>query len=106
MTLAGWMGTAYGITVTGIGLGMLVAAVGVVRAGAWSGWRRWTPLAIGLAVFIVVTPGIFSGFIVARLAIGFWMLLFAALGWSVYVESRRDLPAPAATGGARGRVGA
>ncbi len=103
---AGWMGTAYGITVSAIGLGMVVAGVGVVRAAAWSGWRRWTPLAIGLAVFVVVTPGMFGGFVVARLAIGFWMLLFAALGWSVYVESRSEVPAPAATSGTRGLVGA
>ncbi|CAN5878482.1 hypothetical protein BH24ACT15_BH24ACT15_37930 [soil metagenome] len=77
---AGLMGTSYGISVTVIGLGMLVAGVGVLRAGVWSGWRRWTPLAIGIATFAVVTPGMFAGFVVARLAIGFWMLLFAALG--------------------------
>ncbi len=57
-------------------------------------------------MFVVVTPGMFGGFVVARLAIGFWMLLFAALGWSVYVESRSEVPAPAATSGTRGLVGA
>jgi hypothetical protein len=42
------MGTCYGISVTVIGLGMLAAGIGVLRAGAWHGWPRWTPLAIGL----------------------------------------------------------
>jgi hypothetical protein len=94
MANAGLMGTAYGISVTVIGLGMLAAGIGVIRAGVWHGWRRWIPLAIGLATFVVVTPGMFGGFVVARLAIGFWLLLFAALGWSLYVESQRFIPAP------------
>lgn len=87
---AGLMGTAYGLSVNLVGVGLLVAGVGVVRAGAWSGWRRWVPLAIGIATFAVVTPGMFAGFVVARLAIGSWMLLFAALGWGMVVESRRS----------------
>ena len=86
---AGWMGTSYGIAVTVIGLGMLAAGVGVLRADTWHGWRRWTPLAIGIATFAVVTPGMFGGFVIARLAIGSWLLLLAALGWSLYVEARR-----------------
>jgi hypothetical protein len=91
---AGVMGTSYGISVTVIGLGMLAAGIGVLRAGAWHGWRRWTPLAIGIATFAVVTPGMFGGFVMARLAIGSWLLLLAALGWCLYVESRRSRPAP------------
>jgi hypothetical protein len=91
---AGFMGTSYGISVTVIGLGMLIAGFGVLRAGVWRSWRRWTPLAIAVATFAVVTPGMFSGFVIARLAIGFWLLLFAALGWSLYVEPRRFIPAP------------
>jgi hypothetical protein len=91
---AGLMGTCYGISVAVIGLGMLAAGIGVVRAGVWHGWRRWTPLAIGIATFAVVTPGMFGGFVIARLAIGSWLLLLAALGWSLYLESRRFTPAP------------
>jgi hypothetical protein len=90
---AGLMGTCYGISVTVIGLGMLASGIGVV-AGVWHGWRRWTPLAIGTATLVVVTPGTFRGFVIARLAIGSWLLLLAALGWSLYVESRRFTPAP------------
>jgi hypothetical protein len=80
----GLMGTAYGVTVTAVGVGMVLAGIGVARTHRWSGWHRWTPLATGLAVFAVVTPGMFGAFVVARLAIGFWFLLLAALGWSMY----------------------
>jgi hypothetical protein len=89
---AGLMGTCYGIAVTVIGFGMLAAGVGVLRAGAWRGWRRWMPLAIGIATFAVVMPGMFGGFVVARLAICSWLLLFAALGWSLHVEARQFIP--------------
>ena len=91
---AGLLGTSYGISVTLIGLGMLTAGLGVLRAGVWHGWRRWTPLAIGIATFAVVTPGMFGGFVLALLAIGSWLLLLVALGWSLYVESRRLTTAP------------
>lgn len=102
---ASLMGTAYGIASTVIGLGMVAAGVGVLRARTWSGWRRWTPLAIGIAVFVIVTPGTFSGFVLGRVAIGIWMLLFAALGWSLHAESRRgsptQQPSPAQSGSRR-----
>ena len=85
---AGFMGTAYGIASTAIGLGTLVAGVGVLRARRWTGWHRWVPLAIGVTEFVVLTPGLFLGFVAARLVIGFWMLLFGLLGWSVLAEAR------------------
>jgi hypothetical protein len=85
----GSMGVTYGIACTVIGVGMIGAGIGVLRAGVWSGWRRWVPLAIGLSVFLVVTPGMFAGYVVARLAIGSWMALFAALGWSLLAETGR-----------------
>jgi hypothetical protein len=83
------MGACYGIAVTVIGLGTLAAGVG---ADAWRGWRRWTPLAIRIATFAVVIPGMFGGFVVARLAICSWLLLFAALGWSLHVQARQFIP--------------
>ena len=30
----------------------------------------------------------FGGFVLARLVIGTWMLMFAALGWSLYAEAK------------------
>ncbi len=85
---AGLMGAAYGISCTVMGVGAILAGIGVRRAKVWSGWRAWTPLVIGVAQFVMLTPGLFAGFVVGRLVIGAWMLMFAALGWSVYAESK------------------
>jgi hypothetical protein len=88
---AGLMGAAYGISCTVMGVGAILAGVGVLRAGAWSGWRARTPLVIGVAQFVMLTPGMSGGFVLARLVIGAWMLMFAALGWSLYAEARGEV---------------
>jgi hypothetical protein len=88
---AGLMGAAYGISCTVMGIGAILAGAGVLRAKVWSGWRAWTPMVIGVAQFVMLTPGMFGGFVVARLVIGAWMLMFAALGWSLYAESRGEV---------------
>lgn len=85
---AGIMGAAYGLSCTVIGVGAILAGMGVRRTKVWSGWRAWTPTVIGVAQFVMLTPGMFGGFVVARLAIGTWMLMFAGLGWSLYAESK------------------
>ena len=84
---SGVVGASYGVSTNLIGLGLLIAGVGVARAGVWSGWRRWIPLTIGIATFVELTPGMFGGFVIARLAIAFWMFLFALLGQSLRVEA-------------------
>jgi hypothetical protein len=86
----GVMGVGYGIVTNLVGLGLLIAGVGVLRARRWSGWRRFTPLLVAVTHFVVVTPAIFSnGYVIARLAIASWMALLAALGWALAVEARR-----------------
>lgn len=86
---AGLMGTSYGISVSAIGVGLIIAGIAALRAGIWSGWARWTPLSIGVTAFAVVTPAMFGGFVTARLGIGFFMLLFAALGLGLLTQGRR-----------------
>jgi hypothetical protein len=102
---AGPMGASYGIACMVVGIGMIAAGIGILRAGVWSGWHAWTPLVIGISQFVVLTPGMFGGFAAARLAIGFWMLTFAALGGSMFSEARRTpvraQPSVAATSNAQ-----
>lgn len=78
----------YGVSSMATGLGLVVVGVAVVRAGAWPGARRWLPLAMGVWVFVPMTPAIMAGHIPARLSITGWMLLFAALGWTLMKADR------------------
>jgi hypothetical protein len=83
---------AYGVASILCGVGLVVAGVAVARAGRWTAWRRWVPLAIGVWVFVPMTPMIIAGFVPARLGIVGWMLLFAVLGWLLArpEEEQRD----------------
>ena len=80
--------TSYGVASILIGIGLSLAGVAVARTGEWTGWRRYVALICGVAVFVVVIPGILGPFLVARLAITVWMLMFAALGWALYTRAR------------------
>lgn len=70
----------YGISSLTTAAGLVVAGVAVARAEVWHGPRRWVPFAVGAYVFVPMTPLLFGPFVLARLAIGGWMLLFATLG--------------------------
>lgn len=70
----------YSVPTILVGLGLVAAGIGVVRAGPWTGWPRWITLVLGVYVFVVLLPAIVAPFVVGRVAIGLWMLLFAALG--------------------------
>lgn len=80
----------FGIASMLIGLGLVLAGVAVVRAKRWTGWQRFTPFACGAAVFVILMPALFGGFLAGRLAIGFWMVLFGSLGWSLLHSDVRE----------------
>ena len=71
----------YGVTSIAIGVFLIVAGIAVLRARVWSGWQRYLPLVLGIYVFVPLTPGILGPFVVGRLVITVWMVLFALLGW-------------------------
>ncbi len=80
---------SYGVASLAIGGGFVIAGVTGLRARTRRGLLRWLPLALGIWVFVPMTPMIMAGFVPARLSITGWMLLYAALGWALY----RDRPA-------------
>jgi hypothetical protein len=94
--------TSYGVASILIGIGLTLAGVAVARAGEWTDWRRFFALICGVAVFAIVIPGILGPFLVARLALTVWMLMFAALGWALYTRARASevgrAPATAGSG--------
>ena len=97
-TLTNILDVFYGVSVVGVGVGVTAVGVGVIRQRQWLSWHRWVPLAIGVWVFIPMTPAIAAGYVPARLSITLWMVLYAALGWILLTTSRtapEDAPTPA-----------
>lgn len=80
--------SAYGVVSMVIGLALVALGVAVLRAGRWVGGQRWIPLALGVYVFVPMTPGIFGPYWLARAVITGWMLLFALLGWAILRSGR------------------
>ncbi len=78
--VAGRVNDSYGVPMIIMGVGLVLAGVGVATARVLTGASRWLPLALGIYVFVVLFPAVFGPQVAGRLAIGVWMLLFAALG--------------------------
>ncbi len=78
------------------GVGMVLAGIAVLRARRWAGWHRFVPIAVGVYVFVALTPAlIVSGGPPATAALwallGFevlWLLLGAAVLTSATVTAR------------------
>lgn len=77
---SGPLGTAYGLATIATGIGLILTGIAVLRTRRWRGWARWTPLVLGILVFVMVAPGLFGTFLEGRLAITAWMLVWTALG--------------------------
>ena len=80
-------GAWYGLASFGVGLGLSMAGVSAARTPMRTSWMRLLPLAIGLYVFVILTPGILAGFAPGQVVIGGWMLLFARLGRELLTTS-------------------
>jgi hypothetical protein len=74
---------SYGVPMVAIGLGMVIAGLGLARRPVLAGAGRWLPLIMGCYVFVVMFPAVFGPMVAGRIAIGVWMLMFAALGASL-----------------------
>lgn len=77
----------YGGPMILMGVGLVLAGVGIGRAELLPGPARWLVLAMGVYVFVVLFPAVFGPLVVGRLAIGVWMLMFSALGLALLRES-------------------
>lgn len=88
--------SVYGILSLLNGAALIIFGLAVIRARRWTGWRRLTVIGLGIYIIVPLAPAIFGPFVLARLAIAGWMLLFALLGWALLRPARStagpDLP--------------
>ena len=85
----GLLDALYGISSVAVGVGLILAGIAVRRRARWTGWRGLVVLVAGIFVFVLMPPALLGPFVLARLAITVWMLLFAALGWALWKADER-----------------
>lgn len=80
----GLLDALYGVSSVAVGVGLILAGIAVRRGGLWRGWRGPVVLMTGIFVFVPMMPALIGPFVLARLAITVWMLMFAALGYALW----------------------
>ena len=80
----GLLDVLYGVSSVAVGVGMILAGIAIRRRGRWIGWRGLVVLVAGVFVFVPMMPALMGPFVLARLSITVWMLLFAALGYALW----------------------
>ena len=77
----------YAVPVLLAGCGLTLAGIALLRRAraVWTEarWMPWLVLMLGVYVFFPLSPAISGSFAAGRLAIGGWMLLYAALGYGL-----------------------
>jgi len=73
----------YSSATLAMALGLILTGVAVLRAGRWTGWRRFTPLACGLFIPLVLLPAFALPGYASNYAIGIWGVCWLLLGLSL-----------------------
>ena len=73
----------FGVATIAQAVGLTTLGVGVVRARRWTGWSRWTLLACGLYIPIVLIPAMLIPGLWFHYAIGIWGICFLLLAVAV-----------------------
>jgi hypothetical protein len=78
--------TLFGVATLSLALGLILAGVAVLRAGRWVGWRRFTPLACGLYIPLVLFPSFALPGLAMHYALGLWGVPWLLLGMALLAE--------------------
>lgn len=89
-----WLDTGYMIGNLGTGVGLILLGIASARARVLRGAGRWLLLITGLYMFVPTVPALFAGFVIGRLVLIGWFLLFAAVGWAMLAWAGRDASVP------------
>ena len=81
----------YGISALAITLGLILAGAAMVRGGRWSGWHRFTLLACGLYIPLVVGPAFALPGLWPHYAIGGWGVCRLLLGVAQLTEATPEV---------------
>lgn len=76
----GASGALYGIATLAMMLGLILLGVAVLRARRWTGWHRFTPLACGLFIPLVLIPSFGLPGYASNYAIALWGVCWLLLG--------------------------
>ena len=71
-------------------LGLILAGVAVLRADRWIGWHRFTVLATGLFIPLILMPSFALPGYAPNYAIGIWGVCWLLLGVALRVEATRE----------------
>ena len=77
----------YAIATLALMLGLILLGVAVLRAGRWAGWHRYTPLACGLYIPLVLLPSFALPGTAANYAIGLWGVCWLLLGLALRAQA-------------------
>lgn len=88
--------STYGVITLAAGAVLIVFGIAAARARVLTGPARWLILVIGIWVIVPLTPAIFAGYELGRIAIGVWFLLFTWLGAEMIRHVRSTAPTDAA----------
>jgi hypothetical protein len=80
----------FGVGTLVLMVGLTLAGVAVLRAGRWRGWRRFTPLACGVYIGLIVLPAFALPGYASNYAIGIWGVCWLLLGLALRAE--REAP--------------
>ena len=79
--------TLYGVATLALALGLLPAGAAVVRARRWTDWHRFTPLACGLYIPLVLVPSFALQGLAMHYALGLWGVCWLLLGLALRAET-------------------
>ena len=77
----------YPVAMLALLLGLVLTGVAVLRAGRWGGWHRFTPLACGLYIPLVMMPSFALPGLAMHYGLGAWGVCWLLLGVAQLAEA-------------------
>ncbi len=80
----------FSLATLAIGVGPITLGVAMLRTGRWTGWRRFTPLACGLYVPLILMPSFALPGYGSNFAIGIWGICWLLIGLAQRAEAATE----------------